>query len=419
MASHDDFLIRLKALCGDQVTVDQGGFPAIPFFWVNARSKGEIGSGAGALRVHATIGAMGELLERRAIRQLKPAVRNLSFHSLKESGKNVIEPGLVTPFLDEQYRSLPQFLSRFTKETKINWTLYKDAEDSQEILIPFEFTGFSNFQYPVINISTTSGAAIYSDPKTAKLKGLLELIERDQFLIYWELKKSPLKIEIEKFKEIHLQKLYENLELNNKIEFWFLKNDFDVPVICTTLRSRNPKSLPRVLFSCAAGVTVAQAMNRSLNEMAQIYFNRAELNYNFPIGDPKAANYFIYSFLDHIGFNAIWFDFSKCNFWFKSQEPKIIFNDIRDDKEIKLETLVKKFVKKRFKLYFSDLTPTVFKDSGVYVYKAFSPHLAHLYSHQRLRSLGWSRYQQVAKELGLKRSYQKVSDFNSWPHPFP
>ncbi len=75
--------------------------------------------------------------------------------------------------------------------------------------------------------------------------------------------------------------------------------------------------------------------------------------------------------------------------------------------------LINNLIKKRFRIYYKDITLDVFKKCGLRVYKALMPQLQPLYLNEQQKEIRYDRLKAVAKYFELKEII-----VNKIPHPF-
>lgn len=167
--------------------------PEIPFIvrseLANARflsgKAGFVGcSGKALTRQAARDGALGEALERYASLTWDPLIRRNATRS--ELVGPSLDPRDLVLFAGDQYESLPY--SPYSPETVLDWVPARSLVTDEEVWVPllgthlgYDVPGQDAYLFP----ATSNGFAAGATLQDAVLSGLLEVIERDAFLLAW------------------------------------------------------------------------------------------------------------------------------------------------------------------------------------------------------------------------------------------
>ena len=143
-----------------------------------------VASGKGMTAEQARTGAIGEGIERYGAYPRDPD-RIIRAAATQLAGPYISPTDLVT-YTDDQYDHLPY--ARWDPSTVTDWVTARRLTDGSDVRVPalgtfidFEVAGHAEFYYPV----TSNGLAAGPTLARAVLGGLLELIERDAFLLSW------------------------------------------------------------------------------------------------------------------------------------------------------------------------------------------------------------------------------------------
>ena len=213
-----------------------------PNYFTNIGISGEkrfgySGSGKSLFSRSATIWpAVGEALERWSLDHFMPNKNDLVFCSYKALGVRAVNIMRTAGFSDDlRAQGHPRYDLYFTEDTPFIWTATFSLTKQRTIYAPLQWFSFKqtsllkNKSEPLLSPPITTGAATGQTLPDAILGGILEVIERDAFMIYWLNKISPDRISIEESTDpelIWIKKIAERYGL----EFYFLHLKTDVPV---------------------------------------------------------------------------------------------------------------------------------------------------------------------------------------------
>ena len=220
---------------------------------------------------YRTSGVVGLLegLERYAGSQrrapLDPIVASLG--ELRRRGLAVLDPRGCGLYADETY-DREHDLVRFHDDLEIPWVWAQSLTQRSPVLVARRnaFYGEASTTDAFVN-ECSSGCASGGSPEEAMLFGLLELIERDAFLLGWYGGLRPAGIRVDT--EIGPSALalvdraglygYDVALLDNRV-------DLDVPVVTAVARRRDAGP-GRLVFASAASLDPRQAVSGALTEI--------------------------------------------------------------------------------------------------------------------------------------------------------
>lgn len=153
-----------------------------------------------------------ENIEKAVVKATAEGIEKLSLVEISKGFRNSIP-------LEEPHLSTSEFI-RLRTSCKTGWLKGWD-ECSRNIWIPFDINSFC---------ITTSGTASHFDFNTALSKALLELIERDAFLVRWLSASSPALIDITTFNDSLVKKVAKNISQDGHKLFLF-DLSLDIPVL--------------------------------------------------------------------------------------------------------------------------------------------------------------------------------------------
>jgi thiazole/oxazole-forming peptide maturase SagD family component len=277
----------------------------------------------------------------------------------------------------------------------------------------------------------SNGNAGHFTRNDAILHGLLELIERDAFLVHWLNTISPRRIDLSHFtpKNADVAYLLQSLEMH-RIKYFFLdiSSDIEVPVCLCVLSQRGPYGA-QYFLGTSAGFDVESVILSSAGEAMSILASR---QYEKPFLLHKNHQPFSESSEVHMHDRMKIFLTDAMEpfiyFLIKSTErvnPTVFITDqigtspLRNTKE-KLDYLLNIF-RKRYKhdatwdIFVIDFKNALITEFGYYVVRVVCDALYNMYL---VESDGNPNHRRLAEFVNAK-GLQGKAVLNTIPHPFP
>jgi ribosomal protein S12 methylthiotransferase accessory factor len=226
-----------------------------------------------ALTIHeAKRGALGESVERYCGSQYDE--KDLRFASYKELESVAMNPRELVLYAEEQYASKKISCARFSEDAVLGWTDGISLLSLERCFVPaigvylqYVPRSFDEF----IILPTSNGLAAGASFKQAALAALLEVVERDAFLITWLCKLSMPLVDLETIhtKEItDLIRMYERLGI--KIFVNSLLLDTAIPTFMATgcnITNRGPAAV----VGLSAHPNSEYGILKAIMEIGQVY----------------------------------------------------------------------------------------------------------------------------------------------------
>ena len=145
----------------------------------------EHAGGSGCSLAASRAAAIGEAVERYS--GAAWPVHGLPRDSAESLGPAALDPARFSFFRPEQLASPGFPFVPFTSQTTIRWVDGFSVPDCRPVLLPAQlvFLGQPPPDEPLIGYATSNGLACGATPEEAILAGLLELVERDAFMVAW------------------------------------------------------------------------------------------------------------------------------------------------------------------------------------------------------------------------------------------
>lgn len=232
--------------------------------------KGKIsGQGIAKDRDTALSKAMGEMLERMisGMGDLNKKRVRASVVTLEKRGCVAWYPPRLHRFLDVQKEYFPQLCR--ARADVFEWVWGENSITKQKTAIPRQMTswffGASAVKEPILLDPNSNGCAGYFTRTGAVLRGVLEVVHRDGFLVHWLTMIPPRVIAQatlpEKFRSIIQGFAAQGIEISI-LDVTAL----DIPSVYVAGIGLDQKT-SRIILSGASGVTFEEAIESALEEM--------------------------------------------------------------------------------------------------------------------------------------------------------
>jgi len=371
--------------------------------------------------------AVGEALERWALDTFEPEKGDYidsSYANLKDSKLDIFS---IAGFTEEfRKRGHPDYKLEVDKDTVFRWTKGFSLTQNKETHIPLQLVSFSHSRKlengnsePLLSPPMTTGAATGQTLEHALVNGILEVVERDAFMIYW-LNKIPADIiDIASIPDERFAKLGEILDRYNlEVYPLYLKTDAPVHVVLNVVIDRTGIG-PAVIVGAHVGFDLVDVVHRAVS---------ASLSARSPVRKMAEQNTDSLvdrslSEMDHSGRMLYWCQKKKIEdigFFIngrKKQRKEFPSYNAPIDYKGQLEYLKTFFRDSGYEVAYKDLLNKKLQKElkNLRTVMVRIPEFQPLYLEEGLRCFGGKRLREIPEKLGIKPA-EKV---NKDPHPFP
>ncbi len=379
-----------------------------------------VGGGSAPSRDAARAAALGEAVERySACFSDGCAV----VATADELGERAVDPSRFALFCDEQHATPGFPYQRFTRDTRIAWITGWALPDGEPAYLPSQLVHLAwprRGREPRIGRSTSNGLACRPTFEEAVATGLLEVMERDAFMITWGARLSLPRLtwagndELEAFERRYLAPTGLRWSALDLSAFW------DVPCALAVARSDLPAEAP-LGVGAAAAPTIERAIVKALDEAVRVRSWARALRARDPDGAdirPPAA---IREFDDHIRYYAYAENAQRAAFLDATSQTRDV-GDVRPlgaGSAPAVRALCNRLHARGVSAYAVDLTAPDVRDAGLRVAKVVAPELCALDVEHAARFLGGRRRYDEPFRVGLCDRSLSYEDINPDPHPFP
>ncbi|MDD5485476.1 MAG: YcaO-like family protein [Methanocellales archaeon] len=362
----------------------------------------------------ALMKAIGEALERHSLSIYREGSFVWdSYSNLKEKAIN--PENFIFPY---EFKIKSEFKLYNSENNKLNWIKGYSLTQDEDVFVPAQLV-FVPYRYkknePVIQFPISTGAASYSFLKGAILEGLLEVIERDAFMIYYLNKISPKIVDIENSGNKMFEEIISSIKRYN-LELYILDISTEVPVysILAIIIDRTGLG-PAISLGMKSDLSIKNAIIGSVEEAFHgRFWIRSEMIKKGPkvIKEIYERRYFISDIKER---GLLWSGLQmidKIKFFLEG--GSVLFKNFPNRKNKNLNTLLDYFKEENVEILYVDVTPPNLERRKIYTVKVLIPQFQPLYLDERFPYWKGKRLEEVPKKLG----FMPLRVVNKFPHPF-
>lgn len=364
---------------------------------------------------------IGETLERYFFSIYKRKdFRHASAASLRQQGLKILDTRTLGGFSTEQQDLFPHL--RVTDETPLYWLEGEQWGEHGSFLLPSQlvFWNYAHGDEHLLARPTTSGCAGHFTKEEAVLAAVLELIQRDAFLVFWLNSIAPPQLDLSGLSSQRVQDLRAMLA-RYRLDATFLDttSDIGVPAVtCILVDRTSAEPVVSIGSSCGFDVeaNVFQSTIEALINNAYIatlpqrslppdYRPFTLTDTQFPRTD-RLATWKGSAALQRMSFLLSGPKKKLTEHALKSASPKAQLRHVQD-------TL--RSLGNGYEIYIYEPRHRALSAIGYHVVRAIVPQLIPLYFSEQAAPLASLRLQSVPERLG----YKPATELNPLPHPFP
>ncbi|MDP1629556.1 MAG: YcaO-like family protein [bacterium] len=386
----------------------------------NAPSSGKsYGSGVDFLsKEKALWKSLGEATERYLWFNSDWFFQGHKIRSYKEMGRRALNIFSLAGFSEEQKNKYP--ILQYDENTVFGWIPARSLVSKKNFFCPIQLVSSYYFKQktePMLRWCITTGLATGPSLEEAVVKGILEVVERDAFMISYLNKLSPPIIDLEHLssQDEEIAKIIKNFKRYN-LEVYVLHLPTDFPVYVNLAIIIDRTSLgPALSVGASADFDFKTAFLDALSESLIVRYSlknkfKQEINLE-KIGHEERIIY--WGKIENL---------PKMEFFLKGESVIIDlsqnFYKVENNKNYykeKLKILSEEFEKKNYEACYAELTTKEIKKLGFRCVQAVIPELQPLHLDEVIPYFGGKRL----REIPLKFGYQPAEVLNQEPHPFP
>jgi ribosomal protein S12 methylthiotransferase accessory factor len=349
-----------------------------------------------------------------------------SYRNLEEIALN---PEKVGVHAKEQY-ARPDFpFKPFHPDRPMNWVWGYSFLQERPILVPELLAYYSLGCSDGFVYETSNGCALGGSLEEAIFYAILEVVERDSFLMTWYAQLPLPRLDISSANDKELQLMVDRVRAVAGYDMYFFNSTMEHGIPSVWAVAKNRKQVGMNLI-CAAGAhpDPIRAVKSTIHELAGMMltldekFEANRQEYEKFLHDP----YSVKQMEDHGMLYGLPEAEERLQFLLDDPLPLRTFEeefkrqtksaDLTDD----LQDILQKFRQLNLEVIVVDQTTPVTKRNGLYCVKVLIPGMLPMtFGHHLTRVTGLERVLRVPMELGYTKQPLTFEQLNPHPHPFP
>ncbi len=356
----------------------------------------------------------------------KTTVRN----SYRHLEKIALHPARVGLHEKEQYAKIHFPFKPFDPDAKMNWVWGYSLLKQEPILVPELLAYYSlGFGEEGLVYETSNGCAIGGCIEEAIFHGIMEVVERDSFLLTWYARLPLPQIDLSTLKDQELQLMVSRIREIAGYDLYLFNSTMEhgIPSIWAIAKNRKFTGM-NLICAAGAGLDPVKAVKSAIFELAGMMhrhdekLERNKQKYRRMLDHP----YEVQTMEDHGMLYGLPEAEERLNFLLDTDRPVRRFEaefkaplqnlDLKDD----LEDVLQRFKKLNLEVIVVDQTSPVTERNGLYCVKVLIPGMLPMtFGHHFSRTAGLDRVLHVPVTLGYTAVPLNYENLNPYPHPFP
>jgi ribosomal protein S12 methylthiotransferase accessory factor len=380
---------------------DEPKFPQ----WCCTGKQGSNFDGAGGVSMalsdkHSQIKAIAEAVERHCLltQSNENMISGMSYISLESSA---VDPRKFISFELPKAGKTSHFYSHGILQAPLKWVEGTEYKTGRKILLPAQvvYANYDLSEEPLIRFPISTGAAFGTNEVSAKSRGLLEVIERDRFMITWLKEETPREIKLEGKVFSEIKRYFERYLLEPRV--FDISGDYPSYSTMSILIDRMAGVGPAISVGLKSAAIERESIIGSLLEAQQVRNWMRFCHIKDTLNKVERPEKIV--------------DFkSRCSFWYDVEKiPKIDFiTNTRKNKKLSNEKkdiscLPDNLISQGYDIYYADITLPYIKERGFHVIKTIVP---------QMHPLTYDENFPYLNSLSLKMKGGRA--VNKVPHPF-
>ena len=349
-----------------------------------------------------------------------------SYHNLENKALNPTRVGLHEK---DQYEK-PDFpFKPFNPDDPMNWVWGYSFLQERPILIPELLAYYSLGYEEGFVYETSNGCALGGSLEEAIFHAIMEVVERDSFLLTWYARLSLPRLDLSSANDKELQLMVDRIRevAGYDLHFYNSTMEHEIPSVWAVAKNRRSKGVNLI---CAGGANPdpVRAVKSAIYELAGMMFRHDEKleenrqKYEGMLQDPFAVR----TMEDHGMLYGLREAEERLNFLLDDRRPLRTFaeefkqppanTDLKDD----LQDILNRFRRLNLEVIVVDQTTPITKRNGLFCVKVLIPGMLPMtFGHHLTRVKGLERVLKVPMQLGFTKMPLSFEQLNPYPHPFP
>lgn len=408
-----------------------------------SESEKTTGTGCTLSTQHSKLVSVLEVIERYA--GLRPRSKRTmvraSYHQLIEQKEKVLDPTTIGIHSEEQYKQYLQNSSshrrvQYHHDLVCHWVWGYSFQNQSPILVPEHCAYYgvpASEENPAFVYEISNGCALGNCLEEAIFHGILEVVERDAFLLTWYAQLKVPSLDLLSVTDPAIRLLIEHLEYHSGYTIHVLNATLDHAIPCLWLLGvdeQNREGMPKAYVAAGSHPHPEQALLKALREFAMFLAFPRQLDQQtrtqalemladsslvrkmehhplvYYLPEAFERLHFLYLTPSQQTFQEAFHDFYH-------QPPECM--NLRED----LECLISSYLKRSTDIIVVDQTAPEHLSCGLHCVKVLMPGMLPMTFGQRNRRvIGFNRLHQLPFTLGYQNHPLTDAEINPHPHPF-
>jgi ribosomal protein S12 methylthiotransferase accessory factor len=355
--------------------------------------------------------------------------RTVVYDSYRNLESNALNPVKVGVHTQEQYAQPGFPFQPFNPDRLMNWVWGYSFLDERPTLVPELLAYYSLGCGDGFVYETSNGCALGGSLEEAIFHGIMEVVERDSFLMTWYAQLSLPRLDPYSANDQELQLMIERVRAvaGYDINFYNSTMENGIPSILAIAKNRKQKGLNLI---CAAGAHLdpLKAVKSAIHELAAMMmtlddkFEENQEDLLCMLQEPSLVR----KMDDHGLLYGMPQAEERLQFLLNENRPLRTFDeeykwksnhtDLTED----LQEILSVFRKLNLEVIVVDQTTSETLRNGLHCVKVLIPGMLPMtFGHHLTRVTGLERVLKVPMELGYSSQPLKFEELNPHPHPFP
>lgn len=363
--------------------------------------------------LQARVCALGEALERYAGGVYPPS--GFVRASLTELGEEAVDPRELPLGSPAEYRSATS-LAPYRPDLVIDWVAGTEPDTGRRRYVPacavhVPYHAPHRSERLMNPIST--GLAAGSTPAQALRAGLLEVVERDAFALYWYNRLPVPTLDLETLPDSPARTVLDRMRLRGiDVLAKNITTDLDIPTVVLSGRLETPDHC-LVLHASRSELDFGEAVQGASEELELGFLQIFSLLENRSAPEDGQE-------LRHMWDFYLYYcrrDRTRLLDWMREGPVQNIPPPEHDPRKSDVDQILARLSARGYRAITIDITPVDSAECGVSVLRSIVPGLQPVTFSQRFRHLGGPRLYQAPVHMGLRSSPLAEDELN--PNPLP
>lgn len=351
--------------------------------------------------------------------------------ALRELDGPALDPRSCTLYPREFYDYNAPYFVEFTADLEIPWVWGRNLTTDTATLVPQRLVHYLDQTGPAFVDECSNGCATGGSPEEAILHGVLELVERDSFLLTWFARHRAVEIDPLSSGAADISIMVARMALEGfDVRMFDTRVDLPIPVV-TAVAVRTDGRPGALCFAAGSSLDPVQAMRAALCEVASYVpsFDRRMASgadeartmlEDFGLVRELKHHALLHGMTEMVEHSEFLLGERRARplsevyeEWDRTRPRNL---DLSDD----LRWVVSALADRGFDLVAVDQTSPEQRSIGLYTYATVVPGLIPIdFGWHKQRAFHMERTRTAHRDAGLRETALRFEDLNPVPHPFP